>query len=91
MRWLILILVLTLAACSRSGVVAQAEADFRRRNPGVEITKVYLGEGDADHAYVYVRYKHAPVAYPPRETIAELEMGYQRDGETWKLFSERTK
>jgi hypothetical protein len=79
-----------LAARSRS-LVTQAEADFQRLNPGVKIVKVYQGEGDADHAYVYVCYKYTPVAHPPRETVRELEMGYQRTGEAWTLFHEKTK
>jgi hypothetical protein len=91
MRWFLLISLLILTACSRSVLVTQAEAEFRRRNPGVEVVKVYLGEGDADHAYVYVRYKHTPVAFPRHETMRELEMGYRRDGDTWTLFQEKTK
>jgi len=91
MRWLLLIPLFMLTACSRSALLTQAEAEFRRRNPGIEVVKVYSGEGDADHAYVYVRYKHTPVAFPRHETIRELEMGYQRNGDVWTLFHEKTK
>jgi hypothetical protein len=86
---LTLALFCLLAACGRQDVINKAKADFQARNPQWKIVKAYLGEGDADHAYVHVRYVHTPAtAFPPRPLLLEMEMGYRRTGDEWVLFHE---
>ena len=88
-RLLLVALVWFLAGCGRQDLIQRAEADFRVRNPHSRIVKAYLGEGDANHAYVHIRYIHTSASPPPAEPgIMEMEMGYKKTENGWTLFDE---
>lgn len=90
MRYLLMLALLCLfTACGRQEVIDKAKADFVARHPQWKIVKAYLGDGDADHAYVHVRYVHTPAAaFPPQASVLEMTMGYRRTSNEWVLFHE---
>jgi hypothetical protein len=86
---LVLASLCLLSACGRQDVINKAKADFKARNPQWQIVKASLGESDADHVYVHVRYVHTPAAaFPPQPSIFEMEMGYRKTNNDWVLFHE---
>ena len=52
-------LVLLLAAACSGPHDETVRAEFLRAHPGARVESVGAGEGDADHAYVHVRYRAA--------------------------------
>lgn len=88
-RFLILALVCLFSACGRQDVLKQAKADFKSRNPQWEIVSAYLGEGDAEHSYVHIRFAHTPAAvFSQQPSIFEMQLGYRKTSDRWELFHE---
>jgi len=83
------VLCCLLAACGRQDVLRQAEADFQARNPRWRIVETALAENGARQARVLIRYvSSSPAAYPATAPVREMEMTYQKNGQTWMLSGE---
>lgn len=80
-RWcLVIVAVILLCGCEPGK--AQVVEEVLRNNPHSRVVSVTVGEGDADHCYVYVPF-YDSVAGARYEQV----YGYERvNGVQWKVF-----
>jgi len=90
LRLLTLALLGLLTSCGRPEIVNKATADFLARYPSWKFVKAYMGESDAEHARVHIRYEDTPASvFPSQRSIFEFDMGYRRADGKWVLAEER--
>ena len=78
------LLCLLFLGCNNSSVVDLVIEEFEKENPGFSVIDAYVGEGDADNAYVHVKYED-----PGKKKINEAIYLHQKtkDKETLKIVS----